>query len=151
VDRCQTDPQYAYLLNVRVIENIVAWTHLSKRSCHLIQISTDQVYDGPGPHAEEQTTLTNLYAFSKYTGELAAAQIPSTILRTNFVGRSLSQKRKSLSDWLYSALNSKTPIQVFDDVLFSPLSMGTLTEMITLCTQTKPIGTFNFRIKKRHE
>ena len=143
VDRCQTDPQQAYLLNVRVIENIAAWVRVSEAHCHLIQFSTDQVYDGPGPHSEDQITLTNLYAFSKYAGELAAAQIPSSILRTNFIGRSLSKTRKSLSDWLFTALSSNTSIQVFDDVLFSPLSMDTLAQMVFLCVQQKPSGLFN--------
>jgi len=143
VDRCETQPNQAYLANVRTVENIANWLKQEKTPSHLVHISTDQVYDGANPHAEEQVTLTNYYAFSKYAGELAAANVPSTILRTNFFGRSHCPKRKSLTDWLFRSLSNSDSIQVFDDVLFSPLSMATLSEMIELIIHKKPIGVFN--------
>lgn len=143
VDRCETQPNRAYLANVRTVENIADWIKQEKAPCHLVHISTDQVYDGVGPHTEEQATLMNYYAFSKYAGELAAASVPSTIVRTNFFGRSHCAKRASLSDWLFRSLSNGDPIQVFDDVLFNPLSMITLSEMIELIMQKKTIGVFN--------
>jgi len=143
VDRCETQPNQAYLANVRTVENIADWIKQEKAPCHLVHISTDQVYDGAGPHTEEQATLMNYYAFSKYAGELAAASVSSTILRTNFFGRSHCVKRASLSDWLFRSLSNGDSIQVFDDVLFNPISMITLSEMIELIMQKKPIGVFN--------
>lgn len=143
VDRCETQPNQAYLANVRTVENISGWIKQNKTPCHLVHISTDQVYDGINPHTEEHVTLTNYYAFSKYAGELAAMRVPSTVLRTNFFGRSYCAKRASLTDWLFQALSNSDPIQVFDDVLFNPLSMITLSEMIELIMQKKPIGVFN--------
>lgn len=143
VDLCETQPNQAYLVNVRTVENISNWIKQEKTPCHLVHISTDQVYDGANLHTEALVTLTNYYAFSKYAGELAAASVPSTILRTNFFGRSHCTKRVSLTDWLYRALSNGDDIQVFDDVLFSPLSMTTLSEMIELILQKKPVGVFN--------
>jgi dTDP-4-dehydrorhamnose reductase len=143
VDRCETQPNQAYLANVRSVENIAGWIKQEKIPCHLVHISTDQVYDGAGVHPEEKVALTNYYAFSKYAGELVAASVPSSILRTNFFGRSHCPQRESLTDWLFRALSNSDPIQVFDDVLFTPLSMATLSEMIELIIQTKPIGVFN--------
>jgi len=143
VDRCEREPNQAYLTNVRTVENIASWIRQRQMPCHLIHISTDQVYDSTQIHNEDQVTLTGYYAISKYAGELAAASVPSTILRTNFVGRSRCAKRTSLTDWLFSSLSSKTPIQVFDDVLFSPLAISTLSEMIELSIRNKPIGVFN--------
>jgi dTDP-4-dehydrorhamnose reductase len=143
VERCETQPNQAYLANVRTVENIADWVKQGKAPCHLVQISTDQVYDGAGPHTEKLATLMNYYAFSKYAGELAAASVPSTILRTNFFGHSHCAKRASLSDWLFRSLTNGDPIQVFDDVLFNPLSMSTLSEMIELIVHKKPIGVFN--------
>lgn len=143
VDLCETQPNQAYLVNVRTVENIANWIKQEKTPCHLVHISTDQVYDGANLHTEELVTLTNYYAFSKYAGELAAASVPSTILRTNFFGRSHCAKRASLTDWLFRALSNSDPIQVFDDVLFSPLAMSTLSEMIELSVQNKPVGVFN--------
>ena len=143
VDSCETRPNQAYLVNVRTVENISDWIQRESPSCHLIHISTDQVYDGTGPHAEDQVALTNYYAFSKYAGELAAASTPSTILRTNFFGRSQCAKRISLTDWLFRSLSQSESIPVFEDVFFSPLSMATLSEMIWLAVKRKPLGVFN--------
>jgi dTDP-4-dehydrorhamnose reductase len=143
VDTCEESPNKAYLANVRVVENIAAWIKDAESMCHLVQISTDQVYDGSGLHEESLVTLENCYAFSKYAGELAAANVPSTILRTNFFGSSQCAKRVSLTDWLYHSLSNSAHIQVFDDVLFNPISMATLSEMIELVIREKPVGVFN--------
>lgn len=143
VDYCEINPNRAYLSNVRTIENIAKWMRQKNKPCHLIQISTDQIYDNYGLHTEEQVTLTNYYAFSKYAGELAATCVSSTILRTNFFGRSRCATRNSLTDWLYSSMLNSTSIQVIDDVLFSPMSIDGLASTIDLCIQQKPIGVFN--------
>ena len=143
VERCQEKTHESYLLNTRTVENIAAWITRSGSDCHLVQISTDQVYDGRGPHREEPVTLTNNYAFSKYAGELAAATVPSTILRTNFVGRSNAPHRESLTDWVINAMSNRRNVEVLDDVYFSPLSMTTLGEMINRVIEKRPTGVFN--------
>lgn len=143
VEICQQQTHAGYLANTRTVENLVRWIKQCELSCHLIQISTDQVYDGIGPHSEENVTLTNNYALTKYAGEIAATQVPSTILRTNFVGRSNVSYRESLTDWVYTSLTNSLNVQVLTDVLFSPLSMKTLNNMIELIIDHKPIGIYN--------
>jgi dTDP-4-dehydrorhamnose reductase len=143
VDRCELHPHEAYLLNVKPVENLCAWIQTARKPCHLIQISSDQVYDGAGPHAEGKLTIRNHYAMSKVAGEFAAANVASTILRTNFVGRSLREGRTSFTDWLHSALLGKAPINVFDDVMFSPLFTGTLCDCIERSIVERPLGVFN--------
>jgi dTDP-4-dehydrorhamnose reductase len=143
VDYCENHINLAYLVNTRVVENLVRWISCSAPSCHLIQVSTDHVYDGLGPHGEGVISLTNNYALSKYAGELAAAHIPSTILRTNFSGRSKTMRRVSFTDWVYKSLKNCQQFSVLDDVFFSPLSIETLSEMIELVLQKRPIGIFN--------
>jgi dTDP-4-dehydrorhamnose reductase len=143
VDRCEAKPNEAYQVNVLILEHVTSWVRHRGKKCHLIHISTDQVYDGHGLHEEGNVTLSNYYAFSKYAGELAAKRVPSTILRTNFFGHSNCSKRVSLTDWLFRELSNGEAIQVFDDVLFSPLTMNTLSEMIERVIQQKPIGVFN--------
>ena len=143
VDRCETHPQEAYLLNVKTVENLCAWIKTASQACHLIQISTDQVYDGPGPHAEGEPTIRNHYAMSKLAGEFLAGTVPATILRTNFVGRSQREGRASLTDWLHGALRDRTSVNVFDDVMFSPLAISTLCDCIERCIAERPFGVFN--------
>lgn len=143
VDRCEQFPQQAYLANVRIVENLAVWIRRGGDGCQLIQISTDQVYDGTGPHSEQNISLTNFYSFSKYAGELAAATVPCTILRSNFFGESLCPSRLSLSDWLVKSLKEKAEITVFNDVHFSPLSLQSLVRIIGLVVRQKHSGTFN--------
>jgi len=143
VELCQEYPNEAYLLNTKSVENITNWITERRTDCHLIQISTDQVYDGSGLHTENQVVIKNIYAFSKYAGELAALKVPSTILRTNFVGRSKISHRESLTDWVHNSLKSKKQINVFQDIYFSPLSLVRLVEIIELVIIKKPLGIFN--------
>jgi len=147
VDASENDPQLAYMLNVRIVENIVSWIRNNKESCHLVQISTDQVYDGNGPHKETDINITNYYGFSKYAGELAAASVFSTVLRTNFFGVSECESRTSLSDWVVKSLQNNCEITVFDDVLFSPLSIKKLTELIEVVIVKAIPGIFNLGSK----
>jgi dTDP-4-dehydrorhamnose reductase len=143
VDACERTPQIAYLGNVYTAIVIARSLQTFRSSCHLVHMSTDQVYNGNGPHREDSVTLTNYYSFSKFAGELAAATVPSTILRTNFFGRSQSAKRSSLSDWIVRSLTNRQPITVFTDVLFTPLSLGSLSSIIELVIQNPVTGTFN--------
>lgn len=148
VDFCETNINEAYKLNVKTVENLVKWIKISNSRCHLIHISTDHFYDGAGIHTEDDIKLINVYALSKYAGELAAAQVQSTILRTNFIGRSKTPKRQSFTDWVYHAVKTQTPIQVFDDVFFNPLSMTSLSEMIHVVIEKQPHGIFNLGANK---
>jgi len=143
VEDCQEQTNAAYLANTRSVENLTKWIRQTGAASHLIQISTDHVYDGIGPHTEEFVTLTNNYAFSKYAGELAAALVPSTIIRTNFIGLSKSPSRVSLTDWIFVSLKTGENIKVLNDIFFSPLSMNTLSEMIHLVIEKRPFGVFN--------
>tara|TARA_B100000795_G_scaffold233337_1_gene192027 strand:- start:74 stop:946 length:873 start_codon:yes stop_codon:yes gene_type:complete len=143
VDICESDPKLAFSVNVYALENIVAWIESTRQTCHLLQISTDQVYDGTGPHSEGSVMLSNYYAFSKYTAELVALRTNSTILRTNFIGKSQCDKRLSFTDWIYKSLLSDREIVLFNDVFFSPLAMETLAEIICKVIHLKPCGIFN--------
>jgi dTDP-4-dehydrorhamnose reductase len=143
VELCEKKLNLAYLANTRSVENLANWISFSGNACHLVQISTDHIYDGPGIHSEKDVTITNNYALSKYAGELAAVQVPSTVLRTNFVGRSKVAHRESMTDWVYNSLTELKNVKVLDDVYFSPLSIKVLTKMIELVVQKKLIGIYN--------
>ena len=148
VDYCESNPNESYLINVKVVENIVSWMKQQQHKVHLVHISTDQVYDGYELHTEDSPVLTNYYGFSKYAGELAATASHAAILRTNFFGKSKAEQRTSFTDWLYQALTTQEDIQVFDDVYFSPLSMSSLSEMIALVISKEVIGTYNLGSKQ---
>ncbi len=48
-----------------------------------------------------------------------------------------------MTDWVYNSLVNGKQVQVLQDVFFSPLSMTTLSEMINLVIEKKPLGIFN--------
>lgn len=145
VDYCEKFPQEAYISNVKIIENIKNYFIIDNPNCHLIHISSDHVYNGSGHKKINEINIQNFYAFSKYAGELVALSCGKnvSVLRTNFFGYSLCDKRKSFTDWLYNAAKSKNHINVFNDVLFSPLSMHSLSKYIKLIIDMGPTGLVN--------
>lgn len=147
VDGCEKTPNSAYLTNAKIVENFahnIEWlVNNLGHKIHLIQISTDQVYDGIGPHNENDISLTNYYAYSKYLGERAAIKVGGTVLRTNFFGVSECLSRSSFSDWIVRALESGETINAFEDIKFSPLSMFTLIDAIDLALKNPICGVFN--------
>ena len=147
VDLCEKNPVSAYFVNIKIVENIVKWIKLNNHKTHLIHLSTDHIYDGIGPHKEENHVLTNYYSYTKYTSELIASNVSSTILRTNFIGKSQCKIRRSLTDWLLDSLNSKEPFIVFEDVYFSPLSLQKLAELIEKVIEKRITGLYNMGSK----
>ncbi len=143
VDVCEREPGAAYRVNVKVVENVTSWIASTGSPSHLIQISSDQVYNGRGPHREPDGAPSNYYGFSKYAAELAARTVRGTTLRTNFFGPSECPGRVSLSDWIIGSLRQGKRITVFEDVWFSPLTIRRLCALLTLVSERKPLGVFN--------
>ena len=143
VDACQTDMRRAYLANVAVVDTLVSVIADVSTATHLVHISTDHLYDGPGPHAESSVLPINAYALSKRTGELEALRAGATVMRTNFFGRSHASQRLSFSDWIVGALTNGKTITAFGDVRFSPLHMNTLTQCISEAVRQRHPGVFN--------
>lgn len=147
VDQCESVPELAWQANAGVVaaiaDGITAFGSEPASRPHLVHVSTDQVYDGPGAHSEDEVHPINVYGLSKYTGELLAERVGATVLRTNFYGRSRCVDRVSFSDWLVRSLHAKTPITVFDDVKFSALHIDTLCDFIARSIERRPVGIFN--------
>ena len=147
VDLCETQPELAWQANAGIVaaiaDGIAALSTEPAARPHLVHVSTDQVYDGPGPHAEDDVHPINVYGLSKYTGELLAERVGATVLRSNFYGRSRCAGRISFSDWLVRSLRDKAPITVFDDVKFSAVHIDTLCAIIAHSIERRPAGIFN--------
>jgi dTDP-4-dehydrorhamnose reductase len=143
VDRCEEDPDLAYRMNALPAENLAA-AILDHHGARLVHISTDHLYDNPAPNPEERIVIRNTYALSKHASELAALRVPGAIvLRVNFFGKSRTTGRLSFSDSLIENFRSGKPMTLFTDVLFSPLSMTTLSEMIRIVAESGTAGVFN--------
>lgn len=144
VDRCEAEPMWAFEGNMKPLIAFRKATVASGVRPHVVHISTDQVYNGTGPHSEDEACPSNVYALTKLGAELLLQHYPATVLRSNFFGLSLAPQRESFSDWIVRSLRSQSPILLFDDVLFSPVHMSTLCEAIRRAIAVQPLGIFNF-------
>ncbi len=143
VDHCEKSPRYAFEVNCLGVKNISEAINNNSRYTKLIHVSTDAVYDRPGLNVEEDTKIQNMYAFSKLCGEPWALKCNGLVLRTNFFGFSVDPEKTSFSDWVFKKLQNDSELFGFDDVMFSPLSMQTVCQIIHRVITTDRSGVFN--------
>jgi dTDP-4-dehydrorhamnose reductase len=142
VDRCEREPEAAFAANRDAAAYLAAQLPASAR---IVFVSTDQVYpDNSGPHIEEQTAPVNVYGKSKLVGEQAVQRHSGgLVLRTNFFGESRRAGRASLSDFVIRSLRDRQQVTFFSDILFSPLHMATLSDLIVEMAERGKTGVFN--------
>ena len=145
VDLCEKDPKQCYLANEKTIEIIVQ--NIKANKVHLIHISSDQVYSDKGPHVEENAKPINAYSRSKFNSELIANKVDSTILRTNFVGKSFKNYKLSFTDWLIKSFLANKEINLFNDIKFSPVHQSFLGKVISESIKREIKGLFNIGSK----
>lgn len=143
IEKCEEQPELAYQINVKSVENIVRWVQQKNPLCRLIHISSDHVYDGEGLKKENQINLVNYYAYTKFLSEKIALNIDTTIFRTNFFGRSITNRRESFTDWIFNALQKKLILNVYDDIYFNPVSIKTLISIINDACAKRYYGIYN--------
>lgn len=145
VDRCNAEIDLAFRLNVKVVENIVATLACSQPSAgRLVHISTDHIYDkGKGTSTEKEVVMRNVYALSKYAGEMAAQRCDSIVLRTNFVGPGRVGARKSFAEEIRDTLAAGANFGGFDDCYFNPLSSEQLSKEIARVLNNWKSGIYN--------
>lgn len=119
VDTCEEDRTAAFRDNVTATRSLVDALARHAPSCHLIHISTDQVYrDGGGQGGE--VGPVNLYGWTKlWSEDIARQHAITTVLRLNYVGRG-TPSRPGLVSWLVNSLEVGKSITLFQDVLFNP-------------------------------
>lgn len=143
VDKCEGNPQWAFDANIGPILALRRASWSTDTRPHIMHISTDQLYDGRGPHLESNVHPCNVYALSKFAAEMAIIGYPATVFRTNFFGMSHAQERASFTDWIIESIKARKQITLFEDVLFSAIHLDTLCEYINMGIARKALGTFN--------
>lgn len=140
VDGCETDPVAAYEANVRATANLVDWLSAHAPATRFIYVSTDQVYDAPGPSAEEVVRPRNVYALTKLWGEDHARRLAAAlVLRLNF----FAGPEAGLVGWLAQKCRAGEPVRLFSDVLFNPLHVDDLADCFLEMVDRGASGTFN--------
>lgn len=143
VDLCEKEPDRAYRLNVRATQTLVDWCLEQAPDVYFVYISTDQVYDAPGPSTEDQAQPKNVYALTKLWAEDHAKRLARhCILRVNFFSDGYATD-KGLVSWLASSAVRASPVRLFSDVLFNPLHVADLSVLIVEMMKRDGVGTYN--------
>lgn len=143
VDACESELADAYAANVRATANIADWVLSHRPQTRLMLISTDQVYDAPGPSAESAVQPRNVYALTKlWSEDVVRRANDHLILRTNFFGAATPGDDGQVG-WLVGRIRSGIPAPLFSDVLFNPLYISDLCSILAKLATRTVRGTFN--------
>ena len=115
--------------------------------CRFIFISSDAVFDDNklSPNEKDKTNPLNVYGMSKKLAEDYLLQSKSNylIIRTTIVGKNLNRTKTSFVDWIIKSLIQKKHIKLFDDVLFSPITIWCLCNEIDWILENDVSGVFH--------
>jgi dTDP-4-dehydrorhamnose reductase len=143
VEQCEEMPELANKLHCGTTKIISEF--LQKTRSKLIYISTDSLFDGKkieGYTERDIANPLNIYAKTKLAGEKQALRMKnSLVLRTNIVG--WGKKKISFAEWVIKSLIDKEKINLFDDVMFSPLHVNDLSDIINELIKMDATGLFN--------
>lgn len=144
VDACEIHPDYAEIVNVIMTDNI-AWLCREKH-VKMIYISSDAVYSGEkeGLNTEEDVPAPiSMYGKTKLAAEAVVLKHPDNLaLRTNMYGFNYREKL-SFSEWLLKSLTEGAELNMFYDVLFSPLLVNHLVDVLEKCMEKNLTGLYN--------
>ena len=150
VEACEEDEKLADYTNVAIAKNIAQASKDSK--VKLVHISTDHLFDGELAYAseKEKKVPVNVYGRTKSHGEDVVLDIhpDALVIRTNFFGWGPSYK-PSFSDKILKSLERSTPIQLFDDVYYTPISVACLRESILALLEKNAFGVYNVTSSER--
>ena len=146
VDLCEDEKDACDALNVDAVKFLA--DACEKIDAHLIQISTDFIFDGEdGPYTEEDIpNPLSYYGLSKLKSEelLLAHSVKWTVLRTIIVfgvGEKLSKGNIVL--WAKGALEKGGPLNIIDDQFRAPTLAEDLADICILAAKKKAFGIFN--------
>jgi len=146
VDLCEDEKKACDNLNVDAVKYLA--DACLKVDAHLIQISTDFIFDGEdGPYSEEdEPNPLSYYGLSKLKSEqlLQAHSVKWTVLRTIIVfgvGENLS--KGNIVIWAKGALEKGDPLNIIDDQFRAPTLAEDLADICILAAKKKALGIFN--------
>jgi dTDP-4-dehydrorhamnose reductase len=146
VDKCETEHEACWTANVKSMENLIRAS--KKINTHLIQVSTDFIFDGShGPLDEtEKGNPVNFYGKSKLAAEelLIDSGLSWGILRTVLVfGITQDMSRSNIVLWVKESLEKGKTIQVVNDQWRTPTLAEDLAKGCVLAAKKKAKGIYN--------
>jgi dTDP-4-dehydrorhamnose reductase len=130
IDQLEKNQNWVKTVNGNGVGNIAK--ACNQNSSRLIHISTDSVFDGKQGcyNEDDKPNPINNYSKSKLIGEDLVQKYSKNfvIVRTNMFG--YNHEGKFLFNWIVKNLENKKKIVGFDDVIFNPIEINTLSEFI---------------------
>jgi len=144
LDICEANPELAYQMNA-VFPGELA-VEAARRGIQMVHFSTDAIFDGTtGCYTEtDKPNPINHYAYTKLVGEQAVLGVypQALIARVNFYGWSLRGQR-SLAEYFFYSLSKGEPVKGFVDVMFCPLMVNDLIDILLLMIEKKLSGIYH--------
>ncbi len=129
--KCEINKKKSNLINYKIVENIFKIKKKRKLSFKLIHFSTDQLYDGKKnlfSSEKKKVVLNNQYSKDKYKADKLVLKNKSLVLRVNFFG--IFKNNSGFLNWVYKMFKSQNRFYLYEDVIFNPLSITTLSNII---------------------
>jgi dTDP-4-dehydrorhamnose reductase len=143
VDLCERATDNSFALNVRPSEILQEYSNSISNKIRLLHVSTDHMYNYPGPSTEEQTHPVNVYAKHKLLAERFYSEKRDLVLRTNFFGKVVNNSKQSYTDWIVAGLSNNKTRAIYDNVYFSPIGIQSLATEISKQAITELSGIYN--------
>ena len=139
IEKCEKFFKETSKINIELGDNIFFLKKKLNLKFSVIFFSTDQVYESK-KYSKENSKFTtyNNYSYQKLRAEKIYTKNNSIIFRTNFFGKGVGS-RKSFSDWLYNSFKSNKKFFLFKDIVFNPVRIDTLSNIIYNIIKKKKI------------
>ena len=145
VDANENQKKYSREVNVSGLRNILL---TSSKNTHIIQISSDYVFDGEnGPYFEDDSTHpVNYYGKIKLEAEniLRGSLHRWTIIRPNVIYGSNVMCKSNFFAWVYRSLLSNKHIDIVSDQISNPTLITDLVESIFQCIMLEYEGILHY-------
>jgi len=145
VDKCETERELCWKLNVDAIKNLIIATR--PHNIKLVHISTDYIFDGKqGPYDEEAVpNPVSFYGRSKLAAENAifASGINAAIVRTMVLFGVGQNVKPNFAVWLINKLTAKEKVNIVDDQIGNSTIVDNLAFGILKVIESEKAGIFN--------
>lgn len=138
---CQKRPKHAMEVNAYAVKKLLDTYPTAK----FILISSDAVFPERDFSAKENSTTDplNTYGLTKEMAENFISKDKHLIIRTTIVGLNINKGKKSLVDWILQSLQQNKVINLFEDVIFTPITIWDLGSQIRNLIEVNVSGLFH--------
>ena len=139
VPKCETEPEWAYEINVRHLQRVLKALPSETR---LVYVSSDHVFGGDGTYDEYSPPCPiSVYGRTRVEAEQLVLERPqSLVVRTGLTIGSSPNGRTGHLDWLYYRTHRQLPITIVDDEYRSTMWVEDLARRVMTIARSGETG-----------